>query len=96
MSKLDAAIARSRARDGYAIPVGTRRPAPHLVTIEKIVGPESIAYQWKCSSCVGCGTESTENEARQRAFTHVGGGVRIAGGRPEFKFEILVPRKAAR
>lgn len=98
MSKWHQAVAASRARNGYAIGVGVRPPVDnrHVVEIEEIVGPESIAYQWKCTSCVGCGTESTEGEARRMALTHVGGGVRILGGRPQFPFVIIAtnPRKA--
>lgn len=91
IAKWSTAVARVSARNGYAIPAGQRPPVDsrHVVTVEEIVGPESIAYQWKCTTCVGCGTRSTEGEARHDASTHVGGGVRILGGRPTFSMQLM-------
>lgn len=89
-TKLTAAIARARARDGFARPVGARPAPSHLVTVR----PEAseltgiVAYFWSCSCGNACGRQDTDADARAAARSVCGMSVQFTT-RAEAPFEIV-------
>lgn len=75
-SRWSAAVHRSRACDGYAIPLPEPLPAPQHATHTVTVTPRTLhhgvlAYEATCScGCWLCTDAATDLEARQRSQEH--------------------------